>query len=58
MKLIKILYIFTGWVVSLVYPMMMTASYLADNNTGLALCFIAIILFMSGLFVDLLRQEL
>ena len=58
MKLISLFFIFAGWVVSLIPLMLLTIFNLADGSTGLALCFIAIILFITGQFYDLLRQEL
>ena len=58
MKLITILFITAGWIVSLIPMMILSISYLADNSIGVALCFFAIILFITGQFYDLLRQEL
>ena len=58
MKLISLFFITAGWIVSLVPLMLLTISNLADGSTGLALCFIAIILFISGQFIDLILKEL
>ena len=58
MKLITILFITAGWIVSLVPMMILTLSNLTDGRTGLALCFFAIILFITGQFYDLLTYEL
>jgi len=58
MKLISLFFITAGWIVSLVPLMLLTISNLADGSTGLALCFIAIILFISGQFIELILQEL
>ena len=58
MKLISLFFITAGWVVSLIPLMLLTIFNLADGSTGLALCFFAIILFISGQFIELILQEL
>ena len=58
MKLISLFFITAGWIVSLIPLMLLTIFNLANGSTGLALCFIAIILFISGQFIDLILQEL
>ena len=58
MKLISLFFVTAAWVVCLVPLMLLTLSNLAEGSNGLALCFFAIILFISGQFIDLLRQEL
>ena len=58
MKLISLFFITAGWIVSLIPMMILSISYLADNSIGLALCFFAIILFITGQFYDLLTYEL
>ena len=58
MKLITLFFITAGWVVSLVPLILFTFANLADGSTGLALCFIAIMLFISGQFIDILLKEL
>ena len=58
MILISLFFITAGWIVSLIPLMLLTIFNLANGSTGLALCFIAIILFISSQFIDLILQEL
>ena len=58
MKLIGLFFITAGWIVSLVPLILLTLSNLADGSNGLALCFIAIIIFISGFFIDMILEEL
>ena len=56
MKFIFLLFIAFGWVFCLVPFMYLTIYYLAEDSTGLALCFGAIVLGISGHFVDILLK--
>ena len=58
MKLIGLFFITAGWVVSLIPLILLTLSNLADGSNGLALCFFAIILFISGFFIDMILKEI
>ena len=58
MKLISLFFITAGWIVSLIPMMLLTLFKLSDGSTGLALCFFAIILFITGQFIDLLIEEI
>ena len=58
MKFISLFFITAGWIVSLIPLILLTLSNLTDDNIGLALCFLAIIIFISGQFFDILLKEL
>ena len=55
MKFIMLFFITVAWIVSLVPLMLLT---IMSSSIGLSLCFIAIMIFISGQFVDLILQEL